>query len=1216
MVDISNFSLDILREDRTLDLDENFQSADAFQRLCHELLSHRLRKNDKLKIDKLIPFTTNGPDGAIDSYGYIDSRNTLIVECKKNENLDAAKKEVKKLSKKLHANLSKPNAANTRYGPWFSTALKKYIYCVSCTLKNAAEYENLKSWVREMIDSLSGIEVLAHLKELEVEIYAWNELRDFLTASPFHYHRWVKERIPGCESLIGYINPKRLRYKAYLYSAKLPYISRDEYKKNNPAAVDLITETGILEQLLDLDIYDGYVIYGEGGIGKTRLMLELGLRAEEKEWTVFKVTSQLESLSHLESYLKPGHNYLLIFDYIEENPLFTSDIIEKLESIAPHANVKVIGNCRRSYIDRSDFKDSPDFMKTDLTLTSKEDETAYKNDTVKKILGEISRFFKVEEEFYRLRPAYAVFLRFLNEKYKKKSSFADFKNFDSFRGWLKRRLTLTFDEDSFDDLQKEIFYLFTALPAQGEITEKLCARYKDQITDLKKDGWLEDDEDNRSRGEEFKNELRVIHDTLAEEILTFRLEKYAPVLSALKAEIKNIFDFALEFDCFENCFRVFDRAVDWQGFAGKKDIFYDIFSGIIREKPELCGSGDQFITTSLLEEDAAVELLVENFSFFKDRIESFGFGLKLSLKMKNLSKQEIGPGVKENTRKLLDAWIFANRDFFKSSYISVRVLSSFLLFFGLEERFGEEKEKAPVYVNKWLNRYGHRLEASFVIKSWLAAGGEIDLVRSYVSPWLKKFPLEIETEFVIKSWLDAGGEKEIVREYVTPWLKEFPLKMETSFVIKSWLNAGGEKEIVRDYVTPWLKEFPLKMETRFVIQSWLAAGGEKEIVRDYVTPWLKEFPLEEEKTSFVIKSWLDAGGEKEIVREYVSPWLKEFPLKMETSFVIQSWLDAGGEKEIVREYVTPWLKEFPLKMETSFVIQSWLDAGGEKEIVREYVTPWLEEFPLEEENTSFVIRCWLDAGGEPEVVEKFVTRWLEKYQNSFEASYVIKSWIKRTNDIGPIKEFAHHWLLLFKDDRQADFVIKRFCRFPGIPQDVLDAAIHWCQKYPDNSEELYTLSYLSRHHINNEKFAAPWLIDLLTKWLSREKLSNHDIRNLEVIMLNISKNKEFSRSAAVVELIKKWFLSPHSFRPFTLHGGYVFLQRRWNFAKYSSLITAGLVDCEKDEDKIKKFLNWVNKWQPGNKKSIKRNIETLEKNLPQYNHLWELVRFDSSADEL
>jgi hypothetical protein len=58
------------------------------------------------------------------------------------------------------------------------------------------------------------------------------------------------------------------------------------------------------------------------------------------------------------------------------------------------------------------------------------------------------------------------------------------------------------------------------------------------------------------------------------------------------------------------------------------------------------------------------------------------------------------------------------------------------------------------------------------------------------------------------------------------------------------------------------------------------------------------------------------------------------------------------------------------------------------------------------------------------------------------------------------------------------------------------------------------------------------------------------------------------------------------------------------------LFEQGLIDISVNEDKVKKFLHWVNGWLPENKEQIKRNIEKLKNSFPQYNHLWEMVQLD------
>jgi hypothetical protein len=1186
--DISSFKLEILRKDRLQELSKTFPEADAFQRLCYDLLDRDFK--DRNIPFRLSLFPTEGRDGSVDISGEDEHQNKLIIECKKNESPESAGDALKALKKKLKENLEKQGAKNTKYSPWFKTRLKKYMYCTSCCFDDDHQRDGFEEEIKKMLLELGVLRTeLEHLKEVAkqgVLLYSWNELKPILIKDRFLYHYWIDlTYISGVERLSPVLETNRpLRYDDYLSSSKLDYYSRDEYRTKHPEAGELVTETEILDMLLNQENrYDGCILYGEGGIGKTRLMLELGFRIESQGWIVYKITRYLRELQKLGGLFYPGLKYLLLFDYIEESEVFKPDIAKSLINLCPGAVIKILGNCRKTHIEASELLDAEGFFKENLSIKDKALEKRYEEQVVKHILGDLQRFFRVEKDFYELRPAFAVFLKYLNEKYKTEEEDLDFRNEGAFRLWLKKRLRLTFNEEDYKNLtsQKERFYIFFILSSSREISlspvssaETLRSSLGDKVVlPLIRDGWVEKNE---------KDELRNIHDTIAEEILILRLQDYK---DELETEIKWIFDFACQHDSIENCFRLFNRAPDWvhdpkegkPGEGKKKNsrLVYNLFSKYIMQQPEVCKPLKELLArTTLMDEADIVRLLVEQSAFFEDVIQSLYFGMVLYFHIKHFHKykeryeNEAIRKAGDDIRILLNVWLEVNKDFEEYPFIAARVISAFIEFFGLESGFGKNEEE----------------------------------VGSFARKWLEKFCTTKEANFVIKSWLDGGGEKNIVAPYVVQWLERFPDVMNTSFVLQSWLWAKGEKEIVKDYVFQWLSKYPLEMETSFVIKSWLNAGGEKEVVISYVDPWLKKFPFEID-THFVIKSWLNARGEKEVVKSYVGPWLAKYPLSMETIFVIQSWLDAKGEKEVVKDYVAPWLKKYPLEIETEFVIQSWLDAGGSPETVKNYINPWLTRFPLEEEITSFVIRAWLRAGGEPEVVEPFVLQWLEEFSNSFEASYVMKALLRQTNDVESIKTYAHKWILAFKDHPQADFVIKRFCRFKDIPADVLDAAVYWCQKYASDSEALFTLSYLTRFHMHSEKLAAPWLLETFSKWITRKKLRKSDHIILENIMFNMSTNETFCHTEESTELSIQWFLSDYSFLPLSSDHRYWFLHRPWYFKRYSRLLIEDRIDISAYQEKVEKFLKWVNVWSRNNKERIRPHLDELNQTLPQYSHL-------------
>jgi len=235
---------------------------------------------------------------------------------------------------------------------------------------------------------------------------------------------------PGLETLSQSPYREEIRFSDYLDNARLPYISRDDYIKRYPGSSQLTGESEIVARLISSERCGGVMIYGDAGIGKTRLMLEIGLMAEKKGWIVYKITPGLKDLSQLRECLAPGSNYLLLFDSIGDHPLFTPDIIEKLEQIAPGARIKAAGNCRNIYSFASTFPQSKEFLTVELTLKGKEEEVTFNDYVVEKILGgcESLKDVQISSEYYLMRPAFAVFFRFLDEKYRKKECEVAVKN--------------------------------------------------------------------------------------------------------------------------------------------------------------------------------------------------------------------------------------------------------------------------------------------------------------------------------------------------------------------------------------------------------------------------------------------------------------------------------------------------------------------------------------------------------------------------------------------------------------------------------------------------------------------------------------------------------------------------------------------------------------------------------------------------------------------
>ncbi len=1007
-----------MREEQLVGCSDDQKAGDVFQRICYDILS-RCSGEPRLEGVRLTPFKTGGQDGAIDHWGVDEQNNRVICECKKNNSLENAESALSKLKGTLKQNLPLPAGAATevakRYNSWRSPKFKTYIYCTSFSPDPPEQQNTFLEKLEKMFRELAGLEGLSHLAEVAVCLFTWNDLYKKLEADPFLYHRWIKSTLPsGVQVLEKPVagKEKKRQYRDYLSSAQV-YISRDDYKRSRleregAKPLQLVTEREILKNLLHDEGCDGCIIHGEGGIGKTRLMLELAFRAREIGWTALMIGKNLDGLESLEPVLSPGSRYLLVFDYIEEHAHFDTEVAEKLAAISPDAEIKILGNCRNSHFVSAHLDEVENFFLVDIGLERQEGEKAYSAFVTSQILGtELSRFFKVEEGFYALRPAFAVFLRFLHEKHevknkKEKKNKTQFENLDlreapSFRKWMRKRLewSLQAIEDG-REKRVEIYNLFPCFPWVGE--KKLRDDFNDYLTPLLDDGWLEEDAGNG---------VRVIHDTIADEILMFRLEKYAGNQRSLEVAMKEVFNFAIAHGCVENCYRAFERIVDWEAFKKYNGIFRDFLSGLIKDHGEACGDVSKFAITPLMEEREIISLLAERIAFFRSYIEDRGFAAKLGFKMRYFAKKETPTeetlaGIKQ----LLAKWLAANGDFLSWKTISTSLLHSYMTLFGLKGFPEGDEEGLKEKVADCVKRYPREMDTSFLFKAWLDAGGEKNIIEKYIEPWIQAFPTALDTSFVFKAWLDAGGKKNIIEKYIEPWIQAFPKEIETHFVFKAWLDAGGKKNIIEKYIEPWIQAFPTALDTSFVFQAWLDAGGEKNIIEKYIEPWIKKFPTAFE-ARFVFQAWLDAGGEKNIIEKYIEPWIQAFPTALDTSFVFKAWLDAGGEKNIIEKYIEPWIQAFPTALDTSFVFQAWLDAGGEKNIIEKYIEPWIQAFPKEIE-THFVFKAWLDAGGEKNIIEKYIEPWIQAFPTAMETSFLFKAWLDAGGKKTSLRNTSNH----------------------------------------------------------------------------------------------------------------------------------------------------------------------------------------------------------------
>ena len=324
---------------------------DTFQVFVHELL--------RLEYQDLHLFPGKGKDGCIDLSHTMDTSRT-VVECKYigKDGIQDATSSWRNVTSKLEKHLADscgPTKGQSQYGPWYHTnpPIRNYIFCISSILSNQYQIDKLNLEIVNFFNELiHKYEHLAHLNELNVEILDWNALCSRLKQQPYLIFRWFPLTRPQ-----GFVPIDDLQYKgnfrSYLNNEKLAYYSLGQHLKANPApiGIDIPDEENLLNQLEGGDT-TGLMIIGSGGIGKSRLTLEIGGFAHNKGWLVFRVQSRLtkDVLAHLIEWISPNNKVLLLVDYIETQRDF-AELVETLNALNDtySLHLRYIANCRTSF---------------------------------------------------------------------------------------------------------------------------------------------------------------------------------------------------------------------------------------------------------------------------------------------------------------------------------------------------------------------------------------------------------------------------------------------------------------------------------------------------------------------------------------------------------------------------------------------------------------------------------------------------------------------------------------------------------------------------------------------------------------------------------------------------------------------------------------------------------------------------------------------------
>jgi urease accessory protein UreF len=728
------------------------------------------------------------------------------------------------------------------------------------------------------------------------------------------------------------------------------------------------------------------VIHGVGGVGKTRLMLELGNIALDMGIQVIRVTRQKASLSELVASLERTGNYVILFDYIEESETY---FIQELQQIQQEGlRLFPIANCRESYLPSNRIDHNPKNTYFIQFEADAELEAQFEDFVVQTILEGIQGF-DFDQSLFQLRPAFAVFLYYLNATGKINAH--DLADFADFNSWVARRLSLTLQKESINKIPRKVFHFMACLPAPNTQIQSFRADTELDLAfvNLEKDGWIDTELD----GEGFAT---IVHDVLKDEAL---LQFHHYNGSKIARELENSLKFALAHNAFSSWAWSYERILGRGGVT-------DSISGAVIAKqlaanPAAFDGHDWILAaTTLLSQADKFKLYATEAGFFQQYTASWPFGYVLSHEIKRLKKASQEAAFPEMAG-MLARWLAAHPSFYNNPKLSSYVLCAWL-------DAKADPSTIKEFVLAYLKQHAASPEAQFVYKAWLDAKAEPSTIKEFVLAYLKQHAASPEAQFVYKAWLDAKADPSTIKEFVLAYLRQHETSPEVRFILSTWLDAKADPSTVKEFVLAYLKQHAVSPEAPFVYAAWLNAKANPSTIKEFVLAYLKQHAASPE-APFVYAAWLNAKADPSTIKEFVLAYLEQHAASPEAQFVYAAWLNAKADPSTIREFVLDFLEQHAASLEARFVYKAWLNAKGDPSTIKGFVLTYLGQHAASSE-ASFVYPAWLDAKADPITVKEFVLAYLKQHAASPEARFVYKAWLDAKGDPSNVKEFVLAYL--------------------------------------------------------------------------------------------------------------------------------------------------------------------------------------------------------------
>ncbi len=1063
---------------------------DAFQRFVYDCLYP--------EYPGLHLFPTGGKDGAID-LSADPGAELKVGECKfvGRNDLRAAQDAWKDVSEHLRKHLQSPTGPTRgqgQYAPWYrkDRPIREYFFCVSARVKNQSQDDTLQQHIQREFETLThDFPHLNHLAGLKVRVFDWGDFEGILQQRALLQFRWFRRarptgiRVFSDADLAG-------SFRTYLNSDAIPYYSRSRFLQDRPDLADagIAGEEELLASL-ERGEWDGLVITGPGGTGKTRLTLELARLAQRCGWLVLTVgpSVRTQDLDAVVARLSPSDRVLLVIDYLERQRHF-EELRERLHDIRDSFGLSLhyVANCRSSYyqhqITHSDTEQG-------VSLTAPESET-WNRELRLQVVRHILTHAGIEVtpthlERCRDVPALAMFMAFLHSQ-GRGIDLGDLLAEKDFANWVDRRVSLTFPGM---DVSRELALLVAILPLSTTAVNRLEGPARSLLGRLAEDGWVI----QSSSDVEEAPQWRALHDVLSDEIVLHHLEGSQATAQLYGTELLAM---AAELRCLRPALETLQRLVDQPRIAGVT--WLSLIRKGIQSNPDAWREArDLVLRTPLLETRDQFLLLHEHPGLWEgDHRETWfqnilghlarwlvreaqpDLGAEALLSFK--SWVERAAGAADESNFVLNWGLRLYPEWLQEAALGwierhpVELQTHFLLVSWLEA--GLIPATIEEHVRHWLTQWRTHPKASFVFRAWLEHGGSLAQIETRLLAWIEQHGSTPDARFVYPAWLEHGGPLAPVETRLLAWIEQHGRTPEASFVFVAYLNHGGSLAPVETRLLAWIEQHGRTPEARFVFVAYLNHGGSLAQIETRLLAWIEQHGRTPE-ASFVYPGYLNHGGSLAQIETRLLAWIEQHGRTPEARFVFVAYLNHGGSLAQIETRLLAWIEQHGRTPEASFVYPGYLNHGGSLAQIETRLLAWIEQHGRTPE-ARFVFVAYLNHGGSLAQIETRLLAWIEQHGRTPEASFVYPGYLNHGGTLAQVQTSLLAWIEQHGSRPDADFVYRVWLEHGGPLAPVETPLLAWIEQHGGHLDANYVIAA----YLNNGGAVASVEAALLA-WLDR-----------------------------------------------------------------------------------------------------------------------------------